>query len=304
MKLIDPFPIYEIGGALRHLKAICGQENVDALSQLYALWTARQHLNALLSGEPVPLHYCNAAALDLYGSILAHENLLMPDPKTSGGPAGPIDGYRMRLIIEKIDIFEHQFSAELKKIAVYAVPERGIFNTEGLAEKADNHIHASIRDAIPEFALSEFRAAGRCLAFGLYSASGFHSVRAVESVLKEYYAMFLGAPKKENMTMGLMASQLEEARASGASPAPKDITVRHIRDITNFDRNPLIHKNINLEEIDATTLFNTALGVILEMGKELLEGSDDARQGALPLSNLEPAPKRRRGAKPPSSLPN
>ena len=286
MKLLDPFPLYEIGGVLRHLKDVCERDNADPFDQLLALWSARKQIEPLLNGEPIALNYCRDAAAELATIAQALEATV--SASSSGSPPeGPavIPPYQMHRLKGKIEIFEHQFSAELKKTAAYVVPERGIFKTEGLVEEAEKHIHESVRDAVPEFARNEFRAAGRCLAFGLYSASGFHSARAVESVLKEYYGIFLGPPP--DIPMGLMASHLDEMKSSKTKrpKLPKDNTVRHIKDVTNFDRNPLMHKNVTLEEIDATTLFNSALGVILEMSKELIEHRGAVAQELLPLDN-------------------
>ena len=84
---------------------------------------------------------------------------------------------------------------------------------------------------------------------------------------------------------GTSASNLADLlKAKDAKIRPRENTVRHIRDVTNFDRNPLMHRNVSLEEIDATTLFNSALGVIVEMVKELIALDDADLQEALPLN--------------------
>jgi hypothetical protein len=202
----------------------------------------------------------------------------------------PLAPWQMRALSNAIDVFEHQLSAELQKTASYSVPDKGIFHTEKLAESAEFHIHESIRSHLSPFALQEFRSAGRCLAFGLYSASGFHSTRAVEDVLRLYYEQFIGPPP--DVPMGLLAGHLQDRlKSKDALPKPKENTVRHIRDVTNFDRNPLIHRGIELKEIDAMTLFNGALGVIVEMVKELSEADG---QKPLPLQT-EAIPLKRKG---------
>lgn len=281
MKLIDQFPIYEIGGVLRHLKNNCDLDSPNALDQLFALWSARKQLEPLIGGDPIPLNYCQGTAEDLVEFIRGYEHRLAPslDPAES---STPIERWELRRLKEKIEIFEHQFSAELKKTATYAVPERGIFNTEQLVDRADVHTHDSVRSLVPEFALNEFRLAGRSLAFGLYSASGFHSARAVENMLRAYYADFIGEPG--DIGLGLMASHLGQLREKKDKPTrlPNENTVRHLRDFADYDRNPLMHKTVDLEEIDATTLFNGALGVIVEMAKEM---RDEDKQEKLPLSS-------------------
>ena len=204
--------------------------------------------------------------------LLRRINDVLARQGDSPPPADP-EPWHWYSIANGVEVFEHQFSAELKKTAAYAVPERGIFKTEGLVDTADNHIHETVRDMMPRFARAEFQAAGRCLAFGLYSASGFHSARAVESVLRQYHRNFLPAQNSDAQTMGQMASALDDMHSAKkrAKNLPRQNTIRHLRDFTNFDRNPLIHKTVVLEELDALTLFNAAASVIVEMAKELVE---------------------------------
>lgn len=298
VKLVDQFPMYELGGALRHLVAFAQDDaSTDPFEQLFALWGAEQALGKVLDGEQ-PLAFCRGAAMDLIGEIRKQRFQL--NPPEEGKKIAPLASWELHAIKTKTEIFEHQLSAELKKTASYAVPTRGIFNIELLAENAERHIHETIRQHLSEFAVSEYREAGRCLAFGLYSASGFHSARAVEDVLRVYYERFIGPPPDK--PMGLLASHLNDLlEKKDAKLRPRENTVRHIRDVTNFDRNPLMHRNVQLEEIDATTLFNSALGVLVEMVKELVSLDDADLQTALPLhgaaaSDLgltSPAPRRR-----------
>src|SRR3546814_11973446 len=58
-------------------------------------------------------------------------------------------------------------------------------------------VRSSVANDINAMAKQEFKAAGRCLAFDLPTASGFHVLRAVECVLDEYYRKFAGPNAKE-----------------------------------------------------------------------------------------------------------
>ncbi|MBS0269476.1 MAG: hypothetical protein JSS54_10910 [Proteobacteria bacterium] len=284
MKLVDQYPIFELGGALRHLRDLTEDTpSPEAFDQLFGLWTAGNLLGKAIEGDP-PLRFCRAAAMDLLGEIRRKQQQIGSSSGAEGeGKMQPLAGWQLVDLKNKIDIFEHQLRAELSRTASYAVPERGIFNIELLAENAERHIHESIRLYLSEFAIAEYREAGRCLAFGLYSASGFHSARAVEDELRTYYERFLGPPPEQ--TMGQLAGHLSDLQKSkDVRLKPRENTVRHIKDLTNFDRNPLMHRRVVLNEVDATTLFNNALGVIVEMVKELIALDDADLQEALPLS--------------------
>lgn len=283
VKLVDQFPLYELGAALHELKELCKRDVTEPIEQVYGLWIARKQLVAVLDGEQ-PLHFCRMAANELLRDMEEKERHLSSTSE-DGRPVGPLKRWQMNSIATKIDVFEHQLSGELKKTATYAVPERGIFNIELLAEGAERHIHESIRVKLPKFARDEFRAAGRCLAFGMYSASGFHAARAVETVLRDYYKRFIGLPPDK--PMGLLASNLADLlEKKDAVLKPKENTVRHIKDVTNFDRNPLMHRGVDLQEIDALTLFNSALAVMVEMTKELAEIEDKEETASLFLEEV------------------
>lgn len=271
VKLIDQYPIYELGAALQRLKWACSSGNAPALDQVQAFWTAGEELKKLLESGAVEIAFSRQSAT----LMLSYINNVMAGFYQSSKPLDqlePVPTYELMHVRSQIDIFEHQFSAELAKLAVYAVPAQGIFSTERLVDNADLHIHESVRERVPSFARKEYRQAGRCLAFRLFSASGFHSARAVENVLRGYYEAFLGSPKKDDLGLGLMASHLNEMieKKVAAKRLPKENTVRHLRDFARLDRNPLVHKAVELEEVDAVTLFNSALGVIVEMTKELV----------------------------------
>lgn len=287
VKLVDQYPLYELGCALQDVKSVFFKEDVAAVDQLISLIAADTQLTLLVAGNPFEISFCRSAALSLQESITVAINSFRDAETGRFKPeAQPLEGWRQREIKTAIEVFEHLFSAELKKLSVYAVPRRGIFDTERLVDTAEEHLPESIRVSLPRFVIAEFREAGRCFAFGLFSASGFHALRAAEKALRQYYIAFIGEPKKEDMTMGLMASQLRDRLESDNAGLikPNAATIRTITDIVSFDRNPLTHKELQLAEDDAAMLFNRAQGMISLMAKELLDRADELHPN-LPLAD-------------------
>jgi hypothetical protein len=47
---------------------------------------------------------------------------------------------------------------------------------------------------ISEQVLNDFRVAGRCLAFDLPTACGFHAFRAADAMIRPYHTHFVGVP--------------------------------------------------------------------------------------------------------------
>lgn len=307
VKLIDQYPLYELATALAQVKELPNREGATAYDQLVALFNASRQLNSLLEGNPVEVSYCRESVERIRGHL--RELIDQFRDKESGAlnPANSarLEGWEFSRIMPVVEMFEHQFSAELKKMAVYAVPRRGIFDTERLVSGAEAHLPESVRQSVPEFVLNEFRHAGRCLAFGLFSASAFHSLRAAEKALRQYYAAFLGEPKKDEITMGLMSSHLKDRldQEGTSKPKPNAATIRTIADIVNFDRNPLTHKELDLTEDDAAILFNRAQAMISLMARELIDRTNELHpdlpfaDGAKPSNAMADARAVSRGKK-------
>lgn len=278
VKSIDQFPIYELGAALQQFKDVAKNDKARPLDQFFAVMDAEMHLRKLIQGGQFEIGFCREAAVGLQQGLQRLAEEFRGSDGNMNVPDEPLPQWNLTILTSSIETFEHQLSAELKNLGTYIVPERGIFDTQRLVDRADNHIHQDVRQFVSKFARAEFRKAGRCLAFGLFSASGFHSARAVESVLRDFYAIYMGGPpKKDDAGLGLMASHLEELSKKKPKPQklPSENTVRYLRDFSKLDRNPLIHPNeeIDLDEMDAYTIFNSALGVIVEMAKALRDES-------------------------------
>ena len=71
--------------------------------------------------------------------------------------------------------------------------------------------------------------------------------------------------------MGQMASGLGDMHnaTKKAKLLPNENTLRLLKDFTSYDRNPLMHKTVTLNDRDEATLFNNAANLIVEMSKEI-----------------------------------
>lgn len=281
MKSIDQYKMYELGGRLQHVKDVARRENASAWDQVFALMSAKSSVVELLEGEAMEISFCRDAASELTRLMDACLNAL---GGSKVNEKEPLEDWQIYQVAKQIDIFEHQLNAEMKRIAAYAVPKRGIFDTERLVSAAEASIPEQLRQVMPEMASTEFRASGRCLAFGLYSASGFHAMRAVETLLRAYHKLFV-TTEKSPKTMGEMAKELEDlAKGSRATNGPSVEVVRLLKDVTKFDRNPLMHPNAVLGETDATLLFNRAHGLLIVMALEIAErGPQESSEGIAEL---------------------
>jgi hypothetical protein len=168
----------------------------------------------------------------------------------------------MSMFRRALETFETVFSAEMGETATYFVPRKGIFYTPALVDTADESFPTDVRNDIPEKTKLEWRAAGRCLAFNLLSASGFHVARAVEGTMEAYYTAFVGTPPKE-ISWGKYLEDLEKV----TGPAKK--TLAEIAQMKDDYRNPLMHPRVVLTEPDAKILFGNGESLIITMAGEI-----------------------------------
>src|SRR5262249_2774114 len=101
----------------------------------------------------------------------------------------------------------------------------------------------------------------RCLAFELPTAAGFHFHRANESVLHVYYdAVTCGKPRPSGRNIGDYLAELKKHNAGDP------IVWSCLKDLKDMHRNPLIHPEHTLENIDeAIALLGQIHSVIVHM---------------------------------------
>lgn len=158
------------------------------------------------------------------------------------------------------------FQTEMQRAATYLVPKRGTYDLGDLVDRANETFSPEVRGVIGAVANEEYVNAGRCFAFGLFTASGYHCCRAVEAVLREYFRLFTGKAIKGTEQWGEMIGGLEKCSGS-LIPEPK--TLGHIRHVKDFDRNPLSHVRAVLDETDADILLAASKVAITAMAAEI-----------------------------------
>lgn len=133
--------------------------------------------------------------------------------------------------------------AELQTFAAYQVSQKGIYSTADLVDRAENVFAEDVRSLIGQTARDDVNQAGRCLALDLPTASGFHIMRATETVLKAYGKQFQTKPKTRNWH-----SYITALKATNASP--KALAV--LDQIRDLHRNPTLHPEVVLSSEEAT----------------------------------------------------
>ena len=188
----------------------------------------------------------------------------------------------------------------MREAATYRVPQRGIYHTPLLVDSAHEVFPNDLSNFIPSKTMEDWKAAGRCLAFGIFSGSGFHVARGVEGILESYYQLFCDRGDKTLNGWREYIEALEKAKNSGQKPAPSEKILSELIQMKDDYRNPLMHPRVVLNEADAHMLFMNGASLIIAMAQEIREAKTTGIQWPLPTeaNNNESLPKpRKRGVK-------
>jgi hypothetical protein len=287
MERVDQVFFYSLGKTFQEIMAKNGE--VGAANAFMPLLNARGHLVRLLSGNPIKLVIAHSMASSLRDSISVvidrYFTKIEDNERKLSFPSfddPPIPGWEWGWIHDQISKFETVLQEELAQTSVYYVPQRGIFDTASLVDAADRHFPASVLAVLPAKAKDEWRAAGRCLAFNLLSACGFHVARAVESVAEVYYQSVCSQPGKT------LKSWHEYIDALSRVPVKSDAhnkIIAELKQMKDDYRNPIMHPRITLEEFDARMIFANGESLIIAMVQELQRAPTTAAAGLTIVSS-------------------
>jgi len=170
--------------------------------------------------------------------------------------------------ISSLEYYLNQFKtilwAELETLNAHFVTQKRGYDSAALISYAEAIFPPDLAVKAPD-AIPDIREAGKCIAFELPTAAGFHLHRANEAVLHRYYDHVSGGlarPKNRNI-----GGYLTALTQSGFGDQRLLAT---LRDLNELHRNPLIHPDQSLETIDdAIALMNAVHNAVVFMLKAI-----------------------------------
>ncbi len=158
--------------------------------------------------------------------------------------------------------FENALLLELGRAPIFYVVPQGVYSTRALVNDA-SVVFGALRSKLPQQALDDTMQAGRCLAFELSTAAGFHIARATEAVLKDYRLLFCGSSPVSKRDWGHAIDALEK------SPETDKRVVNALNQLRTLHRNPLIHPEETLTVVEAQSLWALCCSAIQAMVIEM-----------------------------------
>jgi hypothetical protein len=265
LQRINTYDFYQLGNALKPLASISAESTLGGV--WWPLFTASQQINQLLSNPILRLVYCRPAAITLMNAVDGALAPIFEKDRTS-----PID-FNVKIeagqaysITHALSIFENNLAAELQQQDTYCVSKKGIYSTNDLIERAQQALPGDVLVRLPAGAAQDFDQAGKCLAFEVSTASGFHMLRATEAVIHKYYVAVTKNDdlKRKDRNWGAYVRNLNRYRKINPDSAdPKIISM--IDQIREHHRNVIIHPENTLTDSEAQVLFTVCVGAIIAM---------------------------------------
>lgn len=233
-----------------------------------SLFSASQQLDAMFD-QSIYRPHLNASrkeaselrlGLDeLIGRENDHNNL---EPVLTQGDVWLINFRRNR--------FRIAFMSELRVLPLFLATPKENYSLNLLIDNGIGLFPPTLMQKVPE-ALSDAMEAGRCLAFQVATACGFHVYRVTESVLKAYWdAVSGGQPRPRLETIGNYATELEGGKYGSMK------VWEALKQLAKLHRNPLIHPDVILSVEEAIGTIGMCRSVIGTMLTAIPDAEDTA----------------------------
>ncbi|WP_139275996.1 hypothetical protein [Pararhizobium antarcticum] len=268
MKRVNLLEYFELAEALAKARQATSVDTSKGGSIYISLWALPPKLSAFIA-EDNGFGTCKHAAADLAGTISSwiSANVMPNDTFSPDLFEKDFSSWQYSEIPRKIDSFRSVFEAESHDVDVYSVGQIAIYKTQALVSNASHVIPDEIRSEMPEEAIKEFDDAGRCLAFDLPTACGFHALRATELVIDAYLKDF-GVTKSMKSWNDFIKAVQDLIEAKNKEPKPSQKVGAMLDRMRSLDRNPLMHPRDALDAVGANHLFSLSAITVAEMIKD------------------------------------
>lgn len=287
--VIETYPSFFVVVAHFVQPASILDDDIPREKQMQIIAAAKTGLEMFLRQEPILKEFL-PRGIEKGAALLGIVNNFFSAFAGTSGPHPSLSALR-----KGVDGFFISLQDEMDRLSTFTVTNKGNLAVKSLVAGASKQYPKSVLELLDAFITGEIDHAGKCLAFELPTACGFHILRAVEISVKAYVHAATGKllPIK-NRNWGEYILQLENAGAH------TDLT--DVLKILKTKCNPLMHPQDSLEIEEAIGLICICQSVI-----ETLIA--DVRRHSLELTfkrSLELLPTQRRSElrlRPPPALP-
>jgi hypothetical protein len=178
------------------------------------------------------------------------------------------------LVSKAINAFYHVFEQEVEDLNCYIVTPVGAYAVSALLKNASSHLSEAAQKVVPAEVKLDFNKAGECLALDLYTACGFHAMRAVEAEARIYHGDVTGV-YLDDVPLGTLiygdkkipnsGLKTQHAKEGNSHEQPLGLIVSLLSQINAIYRRPIMHPDMSLPANKAKFVFDTSAIAISAM---------------------------------------
>jgi hypothetical protein len=243
--------IYNLSAAFKPLHSIVRDTPIKDV--LWILFNAESELEAFLYGS---VYSPALKATAVSGGVLLQALKKLTTDTTQDRPLHFMDVYS---ITNGVSEFETVLMAEMTTCNAYFVTKQRGYDVFDLITQAEVLFPAELIARAPE-AVPDIQQAGKCIAFEIPTAAGFHLMRALELVLRLYFDVVgKGEPRPTTNNLGDYLRIMTDKNLGD----PKLVAV--LRQIKDLHRNEFIHPETTLTLDEALGLLGISQSAIVYM---------------------------------------
>lgn len=272
VRILIPY-VYNLSESLVPLGTIKAGDKLSA--HLFELFSAHSSLSGFLyqSVWSSCLRVCKVSGQELLEALKNMQEKTDIDSE--------LDYWEVVNLNQKLISFKTVLEAEFQTAATYLVTPRRGYDITTLIESAEVIFPDELLRKVPDTQF-DLREAGKCIAFDLGTAAGFHLLRVLETVMRAYWSVVMeGAPLPDNRNLGNYIKEMEKAQKGDAKVL---VSLRQIKD---HHRNELMHPEERLDLDQAIALLGITQSAIVAMLKEIPEPSELPETEILELASPE-----------------
>jgi hypothetical protein len=174
-------------------------------------------------------------------------------------PGRIVAAQELSIIKTRYEQYRAALLGALSVAGSFLVTQKGSHEVHALLFEGERLFPSDLREKVPE-AIFDAQQTGKCLAYDVATACGFHAFRVTESVVRRYWtAVSGGASPPKVRSLGVYIAALNRAKAGD----PKVLAA--LTQIKDLHRNPLIHPEAALTTDEALNIVGLARSAVAAM---------------------------------------
>jgi hypothetical protein len=268
MDTINVQYFYGLGFAFGRIQEVAvSGEKLNSWHWSGALESAKEWATSCSKFEGDLLPKTRKAAVALLASLDEFSKLLGQDREANTE--------EWRLISSGIENFYKVFEQEVEDTHCFVVTPVGAYAVTALLVNASSHLSQRAQQIVDDEVKVDFNQAGTCLALDLYTACGFHAMRAVEAEARYYHKDVTGVELKD-VPLGKLiygdpksypnsGLRTQHAKEGSSHDDALGLIISLLSQINAIYRRPIMHPEMSLSAAKAKFVFDTAAIAISAM---------------------------------------